>query len=143
MKKVLFICVHNSARSQMAEAFLQKYGGGRYEAESAGFEPRGLNPLAVEVMRESGIDISRKTSQSVFDLFKNGLLYSYVITVCDGATEKQCPVFPGVVRRLHWEFPDPAVLTGSYEERLAGTRDIRDLIEAKIKTWLAKMPDKQ
>ena len=106
-KKVLFVCVHNSARSQMAEAWCNHLYGDRFEAESAGLEPGILNPLAVEAMKEVGIDISHNKTQRVFDLFKAGRMFAYVITVCDEASAERCPIFPGVTQRLHWSFPDP------------------------------------
>src|SRR5919108_1466282 len=129
-QKVLFICVHNSARSQIAEAFLDDICGDQFEAHSAGLEPGTLNPLAVETMREIGIDISQKKTQSVFDVFKSGELFAYVITVCDETSAERCPAFPGVTRRVHWSFPDPSTLRGTYKQRLAGTRKIRDQIRA-------------
>ena len=138
-QKVLFICVHNSARSQMAEAFLNEICGGYFEAHSAGLEPGKLNPLAVEAMREIGTDISRNQTQSVFDVFKSGDLFAYVITVCDESSAERCPIFPGVTKRLHWSFPDPTALTGTREERLAGTRKIRDQIRARIEMWCDEM----
>jgi arsenate reductase len=138
-QKVLFICVHNSARSQMAEAFLNDICGGYFEAHSAGLEPGTLNPLAVEAMREVGIDISHKRTQSVFDVFKSGELFAYVITVCDETSAERCPIFPGVTTRLHWSFPDPAALTGTHKERLAGTRQIRDQIRERIEVWCDEM----
>jgi arsenate reductase (thioredoxin) len=138
-QKVLFICVHNSARSQMAEALLNDVCGDYFEAHSAGLEPGTLNPLAVEAMREIGIDISRKRTQSVFDVFKAGELFAYVITVCDESSAERCPIFPGVHTRLHWSFPDPAAITGTREERLAGTRQIRDEIRARIEMWCDEM----
>jgi arsenate reductase len=104
--RVLFICVHNSARSQMAEAFLNAQCEGRLNAESAGLEPGELNPLAVATMAEIGIDISHNKTQSAFELYKRGRYYSYVITVCDDANAERCPIFPGVVKRLHWSIPD-------------------------------------
>ena len=134
-QKVLFICVHNSARSQMAEAFLNDLCGDQFEAHSAGLEPGKLNSLAVEAMREIRIDISQKQIRSVFDVFKSGDLFPYVITVCDEISAERCPIFPGVTKRLHWSFPDPAALTGTREERLAGTRKIRDQIRARIEIW--------
>ena len=138
-QKVLFICVHNSARSQMGEALLNDICGDHFEAHSAGLEPGTLNPLAVETMREIGIDISRKGNQSVFDVFRSGELFAYVITVCDGTSAERCPIFPGVTTRLHWSFPDPAALTGTREERLAGTREIRDQIRERIEMWCDEM----
>jgi arsenate reductase len=127
--RVLFVCVHNSARSQMAEAFLKQLAPERFEALSAGLEPGTLNPLVVEVMREIGIDISGNTTKSVFDFYKRGELFSYVITVCDGANGERCPVFPGITQRLHWDFPDPAAVTGPPAEKLKKISEIRDLIK--------------
>jgi arsenate reductase len=138
-QKVLFICVHNSARSQMAEAFLNKICGDHFEAQSAGLEPGKLNPLAIEAMREIGIHISQNQTQSVFDVFKSGELFAYVITVCDETSADRCPIFPGVTRRLHWSFPDPSTLSGTQEQRLAGTREIRDQIRARIEMWCDEM----
>jgi arsenate reductase len=138
-QKVLFICVHNSARSQMAEAFLNLACPDYFEAHSAGLEPGTLNPLAVEAMKEIGIDISGKKPQGVFDVFKSGQRFSYVITVCDESEAEGCPIFPGVTRRLHWSFADPAALTGSREERLEGTRQIRDQVRARIEMWCDEM----
>lgn len=137
--KVLFLCVHNSARSQMAEAWLNHLHGDVFEAHSAGFEPRGLNPLAVQVMKEVGIDISQKKPKSVFDLVKAGRLFSYVITVCDEAIEEMCPIFPGITNRLHWGFPDPSALTGTREERLEKVRNIRDAIKSSIEKWYEQL----
>jgi arsenate reductase len=134
-QRVLFICVHNSARSQMAEAFLGEICGDQFEAHSAGLEPGTLNPLAVEAMREIGIDISQRQTQSVFDVFKSGELFSYVITVCDETSAERCPIFPGLTKRLHWSFPDPAALIGTRGERLTGTRKIRDEIRARVEMW--------
>jgi arsenate reductase len=134
-QKVLFICVHNSARSQMAEAFFREICGDQFEAHSAGLEPGKLNPLAIEAMREIGIDISQRQTQSVFDVFKSGQLFAYVITVCDETSADRCPIFPGVTKRLHWSFPDPAALTGTRDEHLAGTRKIRDQIRARVEMW--------
>ena len=134
-QKVLFICVHNSARSQMAEAFLNEICGVQFEAHSAGLEPGTLNPVVVEAMREIGIDISHKQTQSVFDVFKSGQLFAYVITVCDETSAEHCPIFPGVARRLHWSFPDPSALSGTHQKRLAGTRKIRDEIRARVEMW--------
>jgi len=136
-KSILFICVHNSARSQMAEAFLKKYAGDRFDVESAGLEPGKLNPIVVEVMKEVGIDISQNKTKSVFGFYKQGKQYDYVITVCDESQSGACPVFPGKGERLHWGFPDPSSFTGSFEEKLKKTIEIRNQIEAKIKDWLS------
>jgi arsenate reductase len=135
--KVLFICVHNSARSQIAEAWLNEICADCFEAHSAGLEPGTLNPLAVEVMREAGIDISKKKTQAVFDVFKSGKLFSYVVTVCDESNAEKCPIFPGPTKRMHWSFADPSQVTGSKEEKLAQVREIRDKIRAKIENWCA------
>jgi arsenate reductase len=136
-KRVLFVCVHNGARSQMAEAFLNSLAGDRFEAHSAGLEPGVLNPLVVEVMKEMGIDISQKQTKSAFDLFKKGELFSYVVTVCDAASAEMCPIFPGLVTKtIHWSFEDPSAFTGTHEERLEQTRKVRDAIKRKIEEWL-------
>jgi arsenate reductase len=138
-KKVLFVCIHNSARSQMAEAWLNHLCGAHLTAESAGLEPGKLNPLAVAVMRELGIDISGKKTRAVSDVLKSGQSFSYVVTVCDEASAERCPIFPGVTTRLHWGFSDPAAVTGTDEERLAKVRLIRDAIRARIETWCAEL----
>ncbi len=138
-KKVLFVCVHNSARSQMAEAFLNLLAGDRFEAESAGLEPGSLNPLAVEVMQEIGIDISGNRTKGVFDFIKQGKLFHYVITVCDETSGNRCPAFVGYAKRMHWNFPDPSALQGTYDERLEETRKIRDAIKARIETWIKEV----
>jgi arsenate reductase (thioredoxin) len=134
--RVLFVCVHNSARSQMAEAFLNTLGGDRFTASSAGLEPGNLNPLAVEVMKDAGIDISRNLTKSVFDVYKSGALFSYVIAVCDAEAAQRCPTFPGITRTLLWSFPDPSSFTGTWEERLARIRDVRDAIRAKVEEFI-------
>ena len=134
--RILFVCIHNSARSQMAEAWLNHLGGERFEAESAGLEPGRLNPLVVQAMAEKGIDISRNQTKSVFDLLKAGQSYRYVVAVCDQEAAEKCPVFPGAGQRLHWPFPDPSAATGAPEEKLAKTREVRDLILDKIESWL-------
>jgi arsenate reductase len=137
--KVLFVCVHNSARSQMAEAYLNRLGEGRYEAESAGLEPGRLNPRVVQVMHEDGIDISDNKTKSVFDMFKRGGLYSFVITVCDEASAEKCPIFPGAAKRLHWSFADPSSLSGTEEDKIRSTREIRDEIQSKVARWIEEI----
>jgi arsenate reductase (thioredoxin) len=134
-RSVLFVCVRNSARSQMAQAFLNSICPADFEAESAGLDPGDLNPLAVAVMREIGIDMSANATKSAFELFKAGRLYSYVITVCDETSAERCPIFPGTAKRLHWSFADPATLYGSWDERLAQAQVIRDEIRAQILAW--------
>src|SRR3972149_5610853 len=128
MKRVLFLCTGNSARSQMAEAFLRKYGGEHFEPHSAGLEPKGLNPLTVKVMSEVGIDISGQTSKGV-ETYLGKVLFQHLITVCDDA-DRNCPTtWPGVSNRMHWTFQDPAAFEGTEEEKLAKFREVRDLIE--------------
>jgi arsenate reductase len=134
--RVLFICGHNSGRSQMAEAFLKDMAGDRIDVESAGLEPKTVNPLVIEVMQEIGFDLSQAKSDSVFDFFKEGRLYDYVITVCDETAAGQCPVFPGITKRFHWPFKDPEALTGIHEEKLIALREIRNQIKEKLTSWL-------
>jgi arsenate reductase len=134
--RVLFICAHNSGRSQMAEAFLGKIAGHKMDIESAGLEPKPINHLVVEVMQEIGYDLSRAESDSVFDFFKEGRLYDYVITVCDETASGQCPVFPGITKRLHWPFKDPEELNGTHDQKLADLRIIRDQIREKVTDWV-------
>jgi arsenate reductase len=119
----------------MAEAWLNYTCGEFFETQSAGLEPGTLNPLAVEVMREAGIDISGKKTQAVFDVFKSGQLFSFVVTVCDESSAEKCPIFPGPTKRLHWSFADPSQVTGTDEEKLKRIREIRDEIRAKIEEW--------
>ena len=138
-QKVLFICIHNSARSQMAEAWLNDICGDYFEAQSAGLEPGKLNSFAVQVMAEAGIDISKKKTQSTFDVFKSGELFGYVITVCDETSAERCPIFPGPAQRLHWSFPDPSAVTGTEEEKLSQVRIIRDEIRSKVKEWCGQV----
>jgi len=135
-KRVLFLCIHNSARSQMAAAFLKQIASDRFDAESAGLEPGKLNPLVVTAMQQVGIDISRNQTQSVFDLFKSGQRFQYVISVCDEASAERCPVFPGVTTRLNWNFADPSTFVGTDEERLRQVVIVRDEIRRKIEQWV-------
>jgi arsenate reductase len=135
--RVLFLCTDNSARSQMAEAFLRKYAGDRFEAHSAGLEPKGMNPLTIKVMEEVGVDMSGHTSKG-FETYLGKMLFQYLVTVCDDA-EKNCPTtWPGVSDRLHWNFEDPATFIGSDEEKLTKFRQVRDQIDQKVKAWIAE-----
>jgi len=134
--KALFVCIHNSARSQMAEAFLRKHGGDFFEAESAGLEPGKLNPNVVAVMKEVGVDLTGKPTQAVNDLFLQGRQYDAVITVCDKEAAERCPIFPGNVKRIAWSFKDPSGFKGSHEEVLEQTRKVRDEIEQTIKNFI-------
>lgn len=135
--KVLFLCTGNSARSQMAEALLRKYAGDVFEAHSAGLEPKGVNPLTVQVMQEAGIDISNQQSKGI-EAYFGKKLFQYLITVCDDA-DQNCPtVWPGVHTRLHWSFEDPAKFEGTEEQKLAKFREVRDLIEKRIRAWVVE-----
>ncbi|MFI5355499.1 MAG: arsenate reductase ArsC [Desulfobaccales bacterium] len=140
--KVLFVCIHNSARSQMAEALLKSLGGDRFEVESAGIEPGTLNPLAVASLKEVGIDIAGHGTQSVFELFKESRLFHYVITVCDTEAAERCPIFPGVTQRLHWSFPDPSGFQGSWEDKVDQTREVREQIKAAVQAWMGELSAK-
>lgn len=134
-QRVLFLCTGNSARSQMAEAFLRKYAGNTFEAHSAGVEPKGINPLTVHVMQEVGVDISKQTSKGI-ETYLGKMLFQYLVTVCDDA-DKNCPAaWPGVNIRLHWSFEDPARFEGTEAEKLAKFREVRDQIEKKVKEWV-------
>ena len=133
-QRVLFLCTHNSARSQMAEGLLRHLAGDRYDVYSAGTEATQVRPEAIAAMSELGIDISGQSSKT----FQRYLAepWDYVITVCDSANES-CPIFPRTVRRLHWSFEDPSRATGTEDERLQVFRRIRDEISARVRDWLA------
>jgi len=137
--KVLFLCVHNSARSQMAEAYLKKFGGNNFIPDSAGLEPGKLNPLAVEVMKEDGIDISNNLTKDVFEYFKEGKIFQYVVTVCDAEASERCPVFPGLMKKINWSFSDPSKFTGTHEEKLEQTRKVRDQIKEAVMDFIQKV----
>jgi arsenate reductase len=134
--RVLFLCTHNSARSQMAEGFLRAMAGDRFEAGSAGTEKTSVNPLAIGVMAELGIDLGGHTSKLYADVASGA--WDYLITVCDDANER-CPWVPGSVKRLHWSFPDPSRATGTEEERLAVFRRVRDQIQERLTDWLRSL----
>jgi arsenate reductase len=133
--KILFLCTTNSARSQMAEAFLKNFGGERFEAYSAGFEPKAIHPYTEQVMEEIGIPLTGQYSKS-FREYMGKVHFAFLITVCAEA-EKNCPTtFPGIGQRLHWSFEDPAAFEGSDEEKMEKFRQIRDEIAARVKEWL-------
>ena len=139
--KVVFVCIHNSGRSQMGEGFLRHLAGDRFEVASAGIEAGKLNPLVVKSMAEVGVDLSKHWSKKAQDLIDAGEKFDTVITVCDETNAERCPIFPGRgtnvnAERLHWGFPDPSALTGTDDEKLAGIRPIRDAIKKKIEQWL-------
>jgi arsenate reductase len=115
---------------------LKATGGKRFEVESAGLKPKPVNPYVIEVMKEIGYDLSDNTSDSVMQFFKEGRLYDYVITVCDESIENECPIFPGIARRLHWPFPDPQKVTGTTDEKLENIRSIRNHIKLQIESWV-------
>jgi arsenate reductase len=135
--RVLFLCTGNSARSQMAEGLLRDYAGDRFEVYSAGIEPKGVNPYALRVMDEIGIDIHDQQSKSV-STYLGRTIFSYVITVCSNA-EANCPIFPGYTIRMHWPFDDPAAVTGSDDEKLAKFRQVRDQISDRVREWLVEL----
>lgn len=132
-QRVLFLCTHNSARSQMAEGFLRAMAGDRFEAQSAGTEKTAVHPLAIRAMAERGIDISGHTSKLYVGLMAEP--WDYLITVCDDANER-CPIVPGSVKRLHWSLEDPSRATGSEDARLAAFRRVRDEVEDRLAEWL-------
>ncbi len=137
-KRVLILCTGNSARSQMAEGLLRQDAGDRFEVFSAGVEPTRLRPLAIEAMREVGIDISGQRSKSVDEY--SGEEFDYVITVCDNANER-CPVFPGKTKRIHWSFADPAAATGDKAAQLAVFRRVRDQIRRQLSEWTSELKE--
>ena len=136
MIKVLFVCVHNAARSQMAEAYLIALGKGYFQAESAGLEPGVLNPDIIKVMAEDGYDLSLNRTKSVFDFYKEGKRYHYVVKVCDAINGQKCPIFPSTLETLEWNHEDPASFTGSEEDRLSAARKIRDDIKKNVQDFV-------
>jgi len=133
-RRVLIVCTHNSARSQMAEGWLRALAGDRFEVASAGTEATRVHPLAVRVMREVGVDLAGHTSKTLDPYL--GQPWDYVITVCDRANER-CPLFPARPTRIHWSFDDPSRANGTENERLAVFRRVRDEIAARLRAWLA------
>ncbi len=140
MTKVLFVCIHNSARSQMAEAFLNRLGQGKFVAESAGLEKGTLNPFVVKVMAELGYDISQNSCDSVFEFYREGRMYDAVIKVCDQINGERCPIFPNTRLNLNWNVEDPSAFAGDDETRLAETRLVRDQILAKVENFIETFP---
>jgi arsenate reductase (thioredoxin) len=143
MEDVLFVCVHNSARSQMAEAYLKRFGGDAFQVESAGLEPGRLNPYVVRALLEDGIDISEKRTQDVLQLYKAGRTYRYVVTVCSKEAGERCPIFPGRAERLFWPFPDPSSFTGTDEEIMDKVREVREMIKERVLQFVAEMSKNQ
>jgi arsenate reductase len=136
MIKVLVLCVHNSARSQIGEEYIRKLGGDRFEAESAGLEPGALNPYVVRALAEDGIDISGKQTRDVFDFYKKGKRFHYVITVCSKEAAEKCPIFPGVHEKLYLPFPDPSTFQGTDDEIMAKVREVRDQIKEAMRAFV-------
>ena len=139
--KVLFLCTHNSARSQMAEAFLRKYAGDLFDVYSAGLEPAEIHPYTKQVMGELGIDLSGHTAKGL-QQYLGEVHFAYLITVCSKA-DQLCPIFPGMGQRLSWPFEDPAALEGSPEQKLEKFRQVRDQIEQRIQQWLTELSQEQ
>lgn len=133
MVRVLFLCTHNSARSQMAEGLLRSLGGAQFESFSAGTEATHVRPLAIKAMAELGVDISRQRSKVLTEYLQQP--FDYVVTVCDQANES-CPVFPGAAQRLHWSFPDPSRAVGDEAAQLATYREVRDAIAGRLREWI-------
>jgi arsenate reductase len=133
--KVLFLCTGNSARSQMAQAFLNHFAGDRFEAYSAGLEPKGIHPYTRKVMEEVGLDLMEHTSKHLSE-YMGKVHFGYLITLCSDADEKCPSTFPGMGRRLHWAFEDPAAFQGTDEETLEKFRQVRDQIERRVKEWV-------
>ena len=138
MKSVLFVCIHNSARSQMAEAFVNAQCS-VLRAYSAGLERGTLNPIVVAAMAESGHDIAANETKSVADERIRTREYDYVVTVCDEASAEACPIYPSSGERLHWSFPDPSSFTGTEESRLQRTRVVRDAIANRVTAWCTEV----
>ena len=136
-QRVLFLCIDNSTRSQMAEAFLRKYASESFEPYSAGLEPKGVHPLTIKVMDEAGIDISNQTSKGI-DTYLGKVRFQYLIIVCDDAARNAPKNLPGINARLRWSFEDPAQFEGTEQEKLAKFREVRDLLEKKVKEWVAE-----
>ena len=138
-QNILFVCIHNSARSQIAEAYMKDFAGDRFVAYSAGLEPGVLNPVVVDAMGIEGIDISENTTNSVKDFIDGHIKFDFVVTVCDETAAERCPHFPGQGTRLHWGFKDPSALAGNNKDKLQATIGIRNQIKAKIKDFLVKL----
>ncbi len=137
-KRIMFVCIHNSARSQMCEAFVRHYADDRFEVHSSGIETGNLNPLVVQAMAEIGISLKGQYAKPASGYIDRGEAFDYVVTVCDESNAERCPMFPGKSERMHWGFPDPSALTGSDVEKMKGIRPIRDAIQEQVTKWLAE-----
>ncbi|MCF7942198.1 MAG: arsenate reductase ArsC [Spirochaetia bacterium] len=136
--RIMFVCIHNSARSQMCEAFVRHYAADRFDVHSSGIEAGALNPLVVEAMKEIGISMDGQYAKPAMGYIERDEPFDYVVTVCDESSAERCPMFPGTHKRMHWGFPDPSAIQGTDEQKLAGIRLIRDAIEQRVKSWLAE-----
>jgi len=136
IRKILFVSINNSTRSQIAEAYMNLLSCGRYIAESAGLEKGELHPLAVQVMSEEGIDISQNTTNKVIDFYREGRLYHYVIRLFDDRSDERCPVFPDIYESIHWNIPNPSASAGTNEEKLANIRKVRQMIRDNVIEWV-------
>ena len=136
----MFVCIHNSARSQMCEAFVRHYASDRFEVHSSGIESGTLNPLVVQAMTEIGISMKGQYAKPAKEYIDRNEKFDYVVTVCDESSAERCPIFPGKHSRMHWGFPDPSALQGTDEQKLAGIRPIRDDIQQKVLAWLKVQP---
>lgn len=134
---VLFVCIHNSARSQMAQAWLRHLAPDQYEAESAGLEPGKMNPFAVQAMTFADVDMTGQYPKGIDEIVASGRSFDYVVAVCDKEAAERCPIVPGSGKKLHWNFPDPSAVVGSDEEKLARACEVRDLIKDAIIEWLS------
>ena len=135
-KRIMFVCIHNSARSQMCEAFVRYYAANRFDVHSSGIEKGKLNPLVVRAMGEIGITMEHHYAKPVKEYIDRKEMFDYVVTVCDESSAERCPIFPTKHTREHWGFPDPSALTGSDEEKLKEIRIIRDDIQKRVTDWL-------
>lgn len=135
--RIMFVCIHNSARSQMCEAFVKHYAADYFDVHSSGIEAGSLNPLVVKAMEEIGVSMKGQYAKPVIDYIYRKEKFDYVVTVCDESSAERCPMFPGKHIRLHWSFPDPSSLSGTEEEKLAGIRIIRRKIGRQVKEWLS------
>lgn len=135
-QRIMFVCIHNSARSQMCEAFVRHYAAERFDVHSSGIEAGKLNPLVVRAMTEIGVSMDGQYAKPAKEYIDRHEVFDYVVTVCDESSAERCPMFPGKHQRLHWGFPDPSAIQGTDEEKLAGIRPIRDAIREKILAWL-------
>ncbi len=134
--KIMFVCIHNSARSQMCEAFVRHYAADKFDVHSSGIEAGKLNPLVVQAMAEIDISMDGQYAKQAKEYIDRKEAFDYVVTVCDESSAERCPMFPGKHTRMHWGFPDPSAIRGTDEEKLAGIRPIRDDIQRKVKEWL-------